>query len=251
MGFTTIAFTESNDSATLTEIAATVGEQHLNFSGDDIFTPSFAPNLIGYHFMGASFTQGRIQSPTLAKRLFIDVEPADLADEPSSPPAVHFFPTSEIPLKADDSIRALMAEDGAGATRVTALLFLSEGPLGSMRGPWYSARFTGTTTLTANQWTNGQIASAQQLPPGDYVVGGLRAQAAGLRAARIYFPGPQGVRPGASGTDADSDLDFELFRRGNLGPWGRFSSRVLPTVDYLSASADTAETLHLDLIVPE
>jgi len=248
MPFSVIGYTESNDSAVLTEIAAMADGQHVAVSGDDVFVPSFANNLIGYHFMGANFTQGQIGSPSLRAQLYIDVEPADVVDEPASPPNVHMFPGSPIRLDPNEGLRTYMAEDNAAASRVSAFLWLSTGVLTPVTGTIYTVRATGATTLVANAWTNGVITFAQTLRAVRYQVVGFRAQSAGLRSARLVFPGQATYRPGVAGVDADGDVEFPLFRRGGLGAFGDFDPRLPPSVDYCSASADTAEVLHLDVI---
>jgi len=248
MPFSVIGYTESQDSAVLVEIAAMADGQHVAVSGDDVFVPSFANYLFGYHFMGANFTQGQIGSPSLRSQLYVDVEPADVADEPGTPPAVHMFPGSPIRLDVNEGLRTYMAEDNAAASRVSAFLWLSTGVISPVTGTIYTVRAVGATTLVANAWTNGAIVFAQTLRAGRYQVVGARVQSAGLRNARLVFPGQATYRPGVAGCDADGDIEFPLFRRGGLGVFGDFDSRLQPTVDYCSASADTAEVIHLDLI---
>jgi len=248
MPFSVVGYSESQDSATLVEIAALADGQHVAVSGDDVFVPSFASYLFGYHFMGANFTQGQVQAPSLRTQLLIDVRPGDVADEPASPSAVELFPASPIRLDPNEGLRTLMAEDGAGATRVTAFLWLAPGVITPISGTIYTVRCTGTTTLVAHAWTNGTLTFSQTLRAGRFQVVGARAEAAGLRNFRLVFPGATTYRPGAPGYDAAGDLEDPRFRRGGLGIWGDFDSRLPPSVDYMSASADTAETVHLDLI---
>jgi len=246
MPFTLVAFTESQDSAVLTNIAA-VADPHVRVVGDDIYVPTYASNLMGYHFMGANFTQGQVLSPTLRKTLNIDVDHADLVDEPASPPNDALFPTNPTPLEGGEALNTQMAEDAAGASRVTALVWFSSGPLAPVTGPIFSIRATSATTLVANAWTNGALTLTQTLPHGTYSVVGMRANSAGLRAARLVFVGLT-ERPGCAGVDADSDIQDALFRLGGLGSWGTFANDAPPTVDFFSASADAAETVILDVI---
>jgi len=243
-----IGYTESQDSAALTEIAALADGQHVAYSGDDVFVPGFANYLFGYHFMGANFTQGQICAPSLRAELYIDVEPADLVDEPASPSAVHIFPGSPIRLDVNEGLRTMMAEDAAGASRVTAFLFLAPGVISPVSGTVYTVRCTNTTTLTANAWTNGPLTFSQTLRATRFQVIGARAQSAGLRHFRLVFPGSATFRPGAPGYDADGDLENPIFRRGGLGVWGDFDPRLAPSIDFLSASADSSQVVHLDLI---
>jgi len=245
MPFTMAAWTESQDSAVLINIAA-VQDTHLRVVGDDIYVPVLN-NLAGYHFMGGNFTQGQIDSPSLRVQTLIDVEPADLADEPGSPPNVHDLFETPAPLATGETIRTLMAEDAAGASRVSALLWFSDGPLAPVTGKIQTVRATGSTTLTANAWTACALTFSQTLPVGSYNVVGARFQSAGARAGRLIVPG-YSWRPGASGCDADSDVDFWRFRYGAIGVWCTFASDNPPQAEFFSASADTSEVVHLDLI---
>jgi len=245
MPFTIAAYTESQDSAVLTNIAA-VADTHLRVVGDDVYVPALN-QLAGYYFCGANFTQGQVDSPSLRVQTLIDVEPADLVDEPGSPPAFHDLMGSPIPLKTGETIRALMAEDAAGASRVSALLWFSDGPIAPVTGKIQTLRATGSTTLTANAWTACPLTFSQTLPKGTFQVVGARFASAGARAGRLIQPGYD-WRPGAIGCDADGDLNDPRFRYGRAGVWCTFDSDNPPQAEFFSASADTAEVVHLDLI---
>jgi hypothetical protein len=248
MPITTVAYSESQDSATLVNIAA-LADQHITVSGDDIRIPTGFDRLAGWHFFGPSFTLGQIETPSLRRTGLIDVEPADLAAEPSSPSAFHDRFGDPLQLRVNEVMRALMAEDAVGASRVTAMIWLSGGPVEPVRGEIFTLRVTNATTLVANAWSNGALTFVQTLPEGNYQLVGARMQAAGLQAFRCVFTlGAQGHRPGAIGYDADGDLENARFRYGNAGVWGTFTDNAPPTVDFLSNSADTAQVGHLDVI---
>jgi len=245
MPFTVAAFTESQDSAVLTNIAA-VADTHLRVVGDDIYVPALS-QLAGYYFCGANFTQGQIDSPSLRVQTLIDVEPADLADEPASPPTFHDLFSAPIPLATGETIRCLMAEDAAGASRVNALLWFSDGPIAPVTGKIQTVRATGSTTLTANAWTSCPLTFSQTLPVGSYNIVGARFSSTGARAGRLIVPG-YSWRPGAPGVDTDGDISPDRFRYGQAGVWATFASDNPPQAEFFSASADTAEVVHLDLI---
>jgi hypothetical protein len=246
--FSVVAWTESQDSAVLVNIAA-VADTLYRSAGDDIFVPRTLPFLGGFWFGGVNFTQGQIWSPSILRRLGggYDIDQADLADEPGSPPNFVDLFDHPIPLTAGEQLRTLAAEDGAGAQRTNAILFLVSGPAEPIEGDVISVRYTGTTTLVANAWTVGSITPSPTLPAGRYALVGARVQAAGLRAAR-FISQDQQSRPGVIGTDADSDITVTRFRRGELGSWLEFEHDEPPQVEYFSLSADTAETLILDVI---
>jgi hypothetical protein len=241
--FTVVAYSQSNDSAALTEIAA-LADQHATVVGDDIFVPDELPNLAGYYFLGANFTQGQISSPSLRRKTLIDVEPADVAALPASPPAFHSRTAQPIPLEPGEAIRTLMAEDAAGASRVTAALWFSDGPIEPVAGEIFTVRATNTDTLTANAWTAGALTFSQTLPAGDFEVVGARAQSTNLQL--LLFPGGT-WRPGGIGANADGNLDPVGQRYGGWGVWGRFNHRSPPQVEFLANGADSSQVVHLDL----
>ena len=76
---------------------------------------------------------------------------------------------------------------------------------------------------------------------------GMRANGAGLVAARLV-PRGAGHRPGCLGVDADNQIEHPMFRHGGLGEWLRFVHDNVPSVDFLSVSADTAQEVLLDLV---
>lgn len=240
-----VAYSESQDSATLVNIAA-LADPSVRVNGDDVLVPRGFGNLAGYYFLGPNFTLGQIVSPSIRRTFPIDVEPADVAAEPASPSALIWLGDAPIALDETEAINTLMGEDAAGASRVTALLWFSDGALAPVSGETYTIRATNASTLAANAWTNGALTFTNTLPAGRYAIVGARGQSAGLQAFRFVLIGAS-HRPGAIGYDADSDLDSPIFRRGGQGVWGEFDHDAPPTVDFLSNSADTAQVVHLDL----
>lgn len=247
MAFTLVGFSELQDSASLANITA-LPDQHVRVTGDDIMVPSLN-QICGYYFVGPNLTQGQLVSPSLRRIFPIDVEGLDVAAEPLSPPNFHDRFCSPIALVEAEALNALAAEDGAGATRETALVWLTDGPVQSVCEPSFTIKATASVTLVAFSWTNGALIFTNTLPAGRYKVVGMRAQSAGLIAARLVFPG-YGWRPGVIGFDSDSDIEPARFRYGNAGIFGEFAHDAPPTVDFLSSSADTSEIVHLDLIGP-
>lgn len=245
--FTLVAYSESQDTGGNLTYVAALADQHVRVEGDNIVVPSDMPNLAAVFALGATISGARIESPSLRRTLLFDVNPLNIAAEPASPSALVNLFYNPIPLDAYEPIRALVSEGAAGAERETVLLWLADGPQSPVTGEIYTVECTSSTTLTANVWTNGALTIGQTLPAGTYQVVGMRAISAGLIAARLVFVGGT-WRPGCIGYDAESDLENPIFRRGALGVWGEFTHDQPPTVDFLSISADTSETVWLDLI---
>ena len=75
----------------------------------------------------------------------------------------------------------------------------------------------------------------------------MHAFSTGLICARLVFVGYQ-WRPGVIGFASNILFNREAFRDGKWGSFGEFAHNTPPTVDFFSSSADTAETLYLDLV---
>jgi hypothetical protein len=130
------------------------------------------------------------------------------------------------------------------------LAWFADDALKPTQGNYFTVRADAAQLLVANAWTNAAIVFAENLPRGRYRVVGMRAQSAGLVAARLVFvgTGSQGPwRPGVMGCISDSHLEYPGFRYGQWGPFGEFEDTDTPTVDFLSATADAAEVVYLDL----
>src|SRR5260370_32330010 len=84
------------------------------------------------------------------------------------------------------------------------LVWFADGPIAPIVGNMFTARATGTTVLGVLVWTLVPFVLAESLPRGRYQVVGLRAQSAGLIAARPVFAGGPSAqapaRPGPLGT---------------------------------------------------
>jgi len=243
--FTLVAFDENYTAAATLDAMTAVSDPHVRTSGDDVWIPGALPYLAGYIAIGATLTAARIESPTLRTLTPIDVAPLDLAAEPSTPAAYVNLKANPKLIGAGEALN--FKATVSAAARCLGLCLFSDGPIAPVTGEIFTIKATNASTLTANAWTNGALTFSQSLPHGTYMVVGMRAQSAGLEAARLVFPG-YAWRPGCIGADAYSDLVNEVFRGGQLGTWGSFEHDVPPTVDFLSISADTSQEVWLDLL---
>lgn len=247
MAFTTVAWAESQDtSGVLTQVAA-LADQHVTVTGDDVKVPGFAPNLIGAYAGGATISLAQLSSPSLRAQNLKDIAPINIAAEPTSPVAINMFPERPIKLTPAEALQALVAEGAAGAELEFVVAFLEGQKEPAPSGEVRTVRATNGSTLVANAWTLGALTFTQQLAAGRYAIVGMRAQSAGLIAARLVIPGSE-YRPGCIGTDAGGDIEYPGFRNGELGKWGEFEHDTPPQVEFLSVSADTSQVVYLDLV---
>lgn len=247
MAFTMIGWRASvNTGGALTEIAA-LADQHVRVEGNNIIVPRGMNNLVFAFHTAATATLAQLASPTLRRTVLLDIAPINVAAEPLSPPAIMPLFNSPIVLDEDEALRALVAGGESTAENKIVLALLSDGDISPVTGEIFTVRATGSTTLTANAWTNVALTFSQTLPAGRYAVVGMRPESSGCVAARLVFVG--GVwRPGAIGTDSVADIQPDMFRHGRLGIWGEFEHTQPPTVDFLSVSADSSETVYLDIV---
>lgn len=248
MPYTTVAWDESQDSATLAAVAA-VADQHIRVSGDNILVPRGLNRLAGVLALGANLTRARLVAPSLAKLANFEITPLNVAAEPSSP--TPFLDLFDRPFEFVETefLSAEAAEDAAGAARSIIVAFFSDGPVTPYTGDFVTIRATSTQTLVADAWTNCALTFASTLPGGRFACVGARVEAAGAIAARFVPVGSGGTyRPGVIAYDAAGDLENQRFRAGNAGVLFEFDNDTPPTVDVLSVSADTAETVWLDVV---
>lgn len=247
--FTVGGWTASVDQAAMAAIAG-IPDPHLTISGNDLRVPGWANKLMGVYAQGVNITQAQLVSPSLRAFAPFDVEPIDRgAATPSSPNLYVDLYGHEWEFVVDESINFLASEDAAGASRLCGFVFLTDGNYPQASGEIITVRATSATALVAFTWTNVPLTFANVLPAGTYSIVGMRAESAGMLAARLVLPG-YGYRPGCLGQIATNKVqDVEnRFRYGNAGVWGTFRNTVPPTVDAFSATADATQTYWLDLI---
>lgn len=257
MTFHLAGFTESQDSATLVNVAA-IADPMLTVSGDDITIPSGLNRLRFAYALGANTTRAQLASPTLRSLINENLEltPIDQAAEPTGTSAEGLLLRLNMPLGVNEKLNALAAENATSAARSDVYVWLEDGiriPLPP--GPIMSFRFTRANVVTANVWDNGALTLSvpAQIPAGTYAVVGMRATATGMKAARFVFPRIGGVvqqnRPGTIGYDTVTETESPLWRRGGLGEvWGYMTETSLPTVDVVSVSTDSDVVVHVDVI---
>jgi hypothetical protein len=245
MTFHVSAWGASQGSTTLANIAG-LADGVMQTSGNNI--TSFGSILLGLYAVGANMTRAQFTSATLRKLAPIEIEPFDAAAAPANPPTFNRFDKTNTPINPGEALQALTAASAAAQNTVVA--FVADKVDAIPPGPIFTTRATGTTTLVANAWTNVALTYDQSLDVGTYAIVGMRARSAGGIAARIVFQN-QGARPGtiARTSASHEDIAAGVDRWGGyLGAYGTFVQTNPPSVDFLSSSADTSETILFDLV---
>jgi hypothetical protein len=243
---TLVGYSESIDAATLTQIAA-LSDQHITTQNDDILVPEFASRIGAVLAIGVNLTEAQVSAPSLRERSLLDIRPINVGAEPLGGNVLYDTFDRPVQLEAGEGLRALVAEDAAGAARESVLIWLMGEDTPTPDGEIETIKCTSATTLNAYAWTLCELTLTQQLRAGTYAVVGMRAESAGAIAARLVLPG-SAYRPGVIAYDAGSDVEIEKFRMGNNGSLGEFSHQFIPAAEFFAASADTSEVVYLDVI---
>ena len=247
MAFHLIGYTASQDTSGVLTTVAAMADPSVRVSGNDVSIPEQLPNLAGVYAIGATMTRASLVSPSIRRRYPFEVFPVDAAATPTDPWHFHDVSQGVIALDVDESLNFQSAESGAGAQRNSGFVWLSDGPvLPDSSGEIFTIRATGTTTLTAYAWTNVTLTFNDVLPAGTYEILGMAAFSTGAIAARLVIPQYQ-WRPGVICSTSANVYVGEKFRYGNFGVFGQFTHMTPPTVDFCSSSADTSQTVYLDL----
>lgn len=244
-----------DQAAAYTAMAAITPEAQIFVSGNDVHVPEQAPNVIVAAAGLASGGQGnaRLTAPSLrgVTRYFVDAVNgnADADAVPGSPHVLMDRRANPLPFNPREVVNCDTHADPSAARKQWVLLWFADQPPAPVTGrKIYTARATGTTTLTVGQWTAVPITFDDSMPIGNIDVVGMRVFTAGVVAARIAFVG-QWNRPGVLGVQSKSNLGHDMWRHGNLGVFGTFTVDTVPQIEVLSTSADTAETFELDIAV--
>lgn len=247
MPFTLVGWAEQLDAGASLETLTALEDPHVRVEDEKVMVPALS-NLAGAIGIGAAISQAKLEAPSLIRTSPFHIAPLNVAAEPiSSPPVIDLF-DKPLPLDVAEPLVAYGDNtDTANAQYDVILAWLSDGPIAPVSGEIFTVKATASKTLTPYAWTNAALTFSTRLPAGRYAIVGAKAISDGLIAFRFVVPG-LGYRPGALGCDSIADKDFKKFRYGGLGVWCEFEHTTPPTVDFLSASADTSETVYIDLM---
>lgn len=123
-------------------------------------------------------------------------------------------------------------------------------------GQFFIAHGTGTTTLTANAWTQVTVTLDTPLPAGTYALLGMRAVSAHALAFRVKPINEPVWRPGGVACQTADQLDpvnqrFMNPVTGRVSPWGVwlvFYQNTVPYIEMWATAGDTAEDFFFDLV---
>lgn len=228
-----------------TDIAA-LTDDYLTIQNGHFILQDSRPLL--YAWAGsASISYARIITPKFRQVTTPYIRPVNNALAPVDITPVADYRKSPLIVNGLEELQVNLLQASGGNAEVDIILGIDYGQQPVVNGEIYTLRGTGTTTQTADAWSNVTITWQDTLPAGRYAIVGLEAWAATCIAARLNLES-SGPRPGCVGGATAAIRQNEMFRRGGLGVWGYFIQTRMPIVQVLSTSADTAQEVYLDII---
>jgi hypothetical protein len=246
MGFSLVAFFENINTAVLANIAA-AEDQHITEQGDDVVVPEWADKIMAVMAMGLTIVGAQVATPSLRRNVVLDISNLVGAVVPGADPNILWCDNAPIQLQANEEMNALIDQALGGAEDESVCVWLTDGDLAPVTGDIFTMKLTGTTTIVIDVWNQVVLTKSQSLPAGRYQCVGARFEGATCMFGRLIFPGQQ-HRPGAPGHASGNTKGDDRWRRGRLGVWGEFEHNQIPKAEFFCTTADTAQTVYLDLI---
>lgn len=247
MAFTLVGYYENVDTGgALTQINA-VPDQHITFDNKDILVPDWASNFLQAVAMNDTITQSRVSAPSLRQRSELDLTPNGITTTNSVISGIMNRADRPLSLTPGEGLRFSVAETSSGAIGCYGFVWLEGERTPTPDGEIETIRATSTTTTTPSVWTLCKLDLSQQLRSGKYAIVGLRVESATLLAARLVIPG-SAYRPGVIGARSPNHMRVDVTSNRQLGSWGEFEHTFVPQLEVITATADTAQTVYLDVI---
>jgi hypothetical protein len=217
--------------------------------------------------VGAHMENIRAQAPSLLPLPYPTFGPNNIGTAGESPNRFWDFTAAPKPIRPTEEFDIYASQTSGGAEvqavfvnftdgLITAPPPLANGPTINGNGQLFTAHATGSTTLTANAWSQVTLTLDFALPAGFYALVGARAVAAHALAFRVRPITEPLWRPGGAACQTADQLDPVNQRfinpvTGRISPWGvwlTFFQNTLPYVDFWATAADTVEDVFFDLI---
>ena len=234
--FTTIAYQESEDEASVLLPKAACRDTHVTVVGDIVYVPALNKIIAAVVQGSATGTQAMLRSPSMRAKVLQELNPISLAATTIPANMLNDFIDCPIALIPGEGLEALYNQTTAAAAVKTIIVWLADAAPTPVSGEIMSVRVTATITSVIGQWVNGALTFDQTLPVGKYAVVGAAFADADLLAAR-FNPVGHFWRPGVRGKATIGSADDYWFRYGRLGVWFEFDSLTPPTIEILNFAA--------------
>ena len=247
--FTTVAFSESIDAAGAFVRIAGVPDQHVKVIGDSVIISEFNRLMGGLACIGTNAAEARFISPSLRRVNPLYITPVIAGLVPGATYGHSVSPNLSNVLDVSESLECDINATPVGAEQVSVVAWLSTAPIDKLKGQIITVNAEITVTLVAGRWAFSEIVFEDDLPVKDFDIVGARLVCAAGVAFRFVFVGKTN-RPGAPCSAAKATLKDRIFRYGNLGLWGAFSSVQPPGVEVLGSAAAGSATyqIYIDIL---
>lgn len=239
-----VAFTGSVGNTADTQLNA-LTDSVLSITNNDFLMQKDSRILMGWAG-GATLTDARYNAPSMANYGDVYNHPVQHAATPTSNPPVWWTDYQPVKVKQNEELKVKINDgiSGTGVERVTLLALLcqeNDTPDPIPDGPIYTFRFTSTTTVVANTWSQLALTFTTTPPPGVYAVLDVHLTSANGQGYRLIFP-PRIWRPGGLMNINQYDNRWNAERPFLFGPIGYFKVPVYPLIEVLCNSTDSSFT---------
>lgn len=248
--FTTVAWSESIDSAASFVKVAAVPDQHIKTQGDSIYVSGYNKLLGAYGVHAADVLASRLVSPSLRRLAPVEISPLTLGLLPVEPIEVDVHPGKYIELDIDEQLEAELRGAAGGAAQQGIAAWLADADITPVKGKIFSVRSTITLALVAGVWSYSDMSFTEDLPVGNYDIVGFDVVAGEGMVARLVPVGGTN-RPGVPVRQlVTNHILGNKFRNGNMGVFCSFPHNNIPGVEVLALTAEASETYQciVDLI---
>jgi|SRR5579871_262244 len=252
----------------LQQVTFITANAQLNPSASGAQVANQLPYLHSFFGVSAHLENISPQAPSWQVLPFPNYAPNNIGTAAESPARFWDLARSPKPLRPTETFNIFASQTNGGAENVAVFVNFTDGinnpPPPIAKSPTidgvqqlFTLHGVGTTTLTANAWSQVTITpDSPGLPAGYYAIVGARAMSAGALAFRIHPVGGQQWRPGGVACQTADQLEAPGQRfinplSGTVSHWGvwlNFYQVNFPYIDFWSTSADTKQDVWLDLI---
>lgn len=246
--FTTVAFSKSQDAASVFTTLTAVPDQHITAISDVIYVPEFANQIVGVYLAGrATAKNAYFDAPSLRRVNKLYICPIQTAIIPSGDESFFMRMLSPLPLEVGEGIKVYENSATAAAAIVTCGLWLADKPLVPVSGEIFTVLATAAITVVASNWANGALTFADVLPVGTYAIVGAHCVHTNGVLFRFVPVGSMN-RPGGLSSANIGASGLASQRYGGMGQWCTFHTTTPPSLDVLGVAAGAVQTLHIDLM---
>ncbi len=244
-------FTSAIPVATAFQQVAAINDVVLSVRDDSIIIPSNPRELnrvLSVLAFSAHIQRAQFQPPSMRNLGGYEIKPTTQAFSVSNAvTARHDFGDNPLLLRTGEELPAYMIHTNAAPEEGFIVGVLADELPAMKKAKYYTVRLTGATTLAPAAWTQVPLTFDQGLPAGDYEVVGARVES-GTAVAFRFIQSNDITRPGGFCCTTAQAGDFPEQRSGRRGTWFKFNYLTPPTLEIVATSADTAQTVLLDIV---